>query len=233
MTYANYINGDANVVSGANTNTYNNYANAYYNAGYAPSYGYYGAMTYANYNNWTRRTPAAYTITATSGKFTDGQIVYSANMKADIAKLRTDLVKISQEKVAKNTTYNDNRDVIYYEPAFTENADAKFNQYEKPTKTQIQEMTDKVKQLWQSIQGAAGTGWPDLTNTNPNMLDTDYKTLVTKTQDLANVAQPRTSGYLNCAHWTNAAGIGYTGPHGAGGDPTGYAGSNTYSGGNR
>lgn len=235
MTYSNYVNNGTTPNTGTNPNTYTNYANAQltvspygywitgvniptaYTIGTQPTY-----SNYVNYNNWTRPAPAAYTITSAVSSFAAG----SAIDDAAINTLQTDISNLSVTKVQSTGA------VIATTPTTT-NVTAGST----VSRGIINEMITNLGNLWTTIRGGTVSGLPAAKASGDSLTSTDMTAIVNKTQEIANTNQPRLfagpTGYLNCAHWTNTAGVNNPGTgFGAAGAQT-PIGTDTYAGGNR
>lgn len=220
MAYSNYVNATYST-TGSNQNTYTNYANQYKNSSNSTSpYGFTTvagsigtSFSYTNYNNWHRAAPTAYTIPSTTLSFTAGTAINPTR----ITTLQNDIRNLSVTKVSSVST-----NPITTTPSFTTAASGAM-----VSRNIINEMITNISSLWATIRGTAVTGIPGQKAAGDTLSSTEMQALVSKTQELANVAQPasatyqtpptaRTSGYLNCAHWLNYPGsTTYSAPYAA------------------
>lgn len=212
MAYSNYVNAQTQN-TGENFNVYTNYANnPYYSGPVPPAYGYYGTGSYNNYTNWHRPAPAAgdYVVTADKNTFVDYEILDGDDMREQINRLRSDLDAITTKKVKKGVGAGQELQNI---PAWQQNSASKFNLGVTASKAQIEEVMTTIKNLWKDIKAESNPSgtWPDFSVSHPKINNTDMINLIDRSQNLADENQPRSSGYLNCAH-TNYNYAGNTTP---------------------
>jgi hypothetical protein len=201
MTYSNYVNYHVNEQKGIPAGAVS-YSNAvwYRDVGTTP-YGFIASQTfsYTNYCNSVKAPPETASITASNDFFSAGQHI-NQSVVNEIKKLRADLEKLSVDKVGKTAP-------ITYTPTFTACSDANLEQAKALNKTQIVELRDRIQQLWNSIQPDVGAGtWPDLTAVNPGVLSAQITQLRNNAEALAQQAQPRGYGYLNCCNTNGSVG---------------------------